>query len=252
MRGFGIAKIIQRVHPHHDDVPQNLNDKDEITEANKSIQQGLVSKEEERLCSQKMEERTELDLLQDEVDWAKRSLEEAHLEIQAVQDEVIETAFRLGQTMEKMSQIMKLLEANLESVDQWRQVRKTLLDDIKKTKTMWEKRCETIKEEEKLQSNKDDAVQCIDFCEVTTSDVHAILFVLRGGILVSFQVFRGAYILLRISADTKSQETQDFLRRSEDSRVCLSWVILSSWLPMSRQPVYSKSRDDRQNLWVAS
>ena len=53
--------------------------------------------------------------------------------------------------------------------------KKRLLGGIKKTKTLWEKWYETIKEEEKLQSNKDVTVQCIDFCEVTTSDVHAVL-----------------------------------------------------------------------------
>ena len=53
--------------------------------------------------------------------------------------------------------------------------KKRLLGGIKKTKTLLEKWYETIKEEEKLQSNKDVTVQCIDFCEVTTSDVHAVL-----------------------------------------------------------------------------
>ena len=48
-------------------VPQNLDDKGEITETNKSIQRGLVSEEKERHSSQKMEGHTELDLLQDEV-----------------------------------------------------------------------------------------------------------------------------------------------------------------------------------------
>ena len=81
-------------------------------------------------------------------------------------------------------------------------------------------------EEEKLQSNKDITVQCIDFCEATTLEVHAFLqhalSDLRGGtflqhprVLVAtvgyqdnphlclqilhaaiFQVFLGAYILL--------------------------------------------------------
>ena len=55
------------------------------------------------------------------------------------------------------------------------QKKKRLLGGIKKTKTLREKWYETIKEEEKLQSNKDVTVQCIDFCEVTTSDVHAVL-----------------------------------------------------------------------------
>ena len=48
-------------------VPQNLDDKGEITETNKSIQRELVSEEEERRSSQKMEGHTELDLLQDDV-----------------------------------------------------------------------------------------------------------------------------------------------------------------------------------------
>ena len=100
---------------------------------------------------------------------------------------------------------------------------------------------ETVKEEEKLQSNRDVTVQCTDFCEVTTSDVHAVLrhapADLRGGTLLQhtrvlvatvahqenphlclqilhaakFHVFRGAYILLRVLADTKSQEAQGLL-----------------------------------------
>ena len=81
-------------------------------------------------------------------------------------------------------------------------------------------------------------MQCVDFCGVTTSDVHAVLqhapSDLRGGtflqhprVLVAtvdylenphlcmqilhagmFQVFRGAYIPLRVLAVTESQETQ--------------------------------------------
>ena len=88
--------------------------REKITETNKSIQWELVSKEEKRHSSQKMEGRTELDLVQDEVDGAKRSLEESHFEAHAAQNKVIETAFRVAQAMEKMSQIMNLLEANLE------------------------------------------------------------------------------------------------------------------------------------------
>ena len=48
-------------------VPQSLDDKGETTETIKSIQRGLVSEEEERHSSQKMEGHTELDLLQHEV-----------------------------------------------------------------------------------------------------------------------------------------------------------------------------------------
>ena len=66
--------------------------------------------------------------------------------------------------------------------------KKRLLGGMKKTKTLWEKWYETIKEEEKLQSNRDVTVQCTDFCEVTTSDVHAVPrhapADLRGGTLL--------------------------------------------------------------------
>ena len=50
-----------------------------------------------------------------------------------------------------------------------------LLGSIKKANTMWERWYEAIKEEEKLQGNKDITVQFIDFCEATTSEVHAVL-----------------------------------------------------------------------------
>ena len=103
---------------------------------------------------------------------------------------------------------------------------------------MWEKWYEAILEEEKLQ---DIRIQCVDFCEATTSKVHAVLqrapFDLRGGtfrqhprVLVAtvgdqekprfcmqalhaavFQVSRGAYTLLRLLAVTENQETQRLL-----------------------------------------
>ena len=65
-------------------------------------------------ASQQHGGRTELDLVQDEVDEAKRLLEEAHVEVQAAQNNVTEAAFRVGQAMEEMAQIKKLLEANSE------------------------------------------------------------------------------------------------------------------------------------------
>ena len=95
-----------------------VNDKGEITETNKSIQRKLVSKEEKRHSSRTVEGRTELDLVQDEVDEAKRSLEEAHLEEQAAQNKAIEATFRVGQATEEMSQITKLLEANVKPAGQ--------------------------------------------------------------------------------------------------------------------------------------
>ena len=56
---------------------QNLDDKGEITEANKSLPRGLTSEEEKRSSSQNME-------------------------AQSGQNKVIETAFRQEQAMEKM------------------------------------------------------------------------------------------------------------------------------------------------------
>ena len=103
---------------------------------------------------------------------------------------------------------------------------------------MREKLYEAVNEEGRLQKSKDITVQCIDFCEATTSKVQAVLqhapSDLRGGtflqhprVLVAtvdcrenphlcmqifhaamFQVIRGAYILLRVLAVTESQETQ--------------------------------------------
>ena len=77
-------------------VAENLEDKGEITEANKSIQRRLASEEEERRSSQNMEE-------------------------QSAKNKVIETALRLEQAMEKMSLISKLLEVK---ASQRRQARK--------------------------------------------------------------------------------------------------------------------------------
>ena len=68
--------------------------------------------------SSTVEGRTELDLVQDGVDEAKRLLEEAHVEVQAGQNKVTEAAFRVGQAMEEMAQIKKLLEANSEPAGQ--------------------------------------------------------------------------------------------------------------------------------------
>ena len=49
-----------------------------------------------------------------------------------------------------------------------------LLGSIKKANTLWERWYEAIKEEEKPQSNKDITIHFIDFCEATTSEVHAV------------------------------------------------------------------------------
>ena len=104
--------------------------------------------------------------------------------------------------------------------------------------------------EEKLQ---DIRIQCVDFCEATTSKVHAVLrhapSDLRGGtflqhprVLVAtvgfqekphlcmltlhaavFQVSRGGYTLLRLLAVAENQETPSGLwTRFNCNRVCMS------------------------------
>ena len=94
------------------------NDKGEITETSKSVQRKLVIDEEKQHSNRTVESRTELDLVQDEVDEAKRLLEEAYVEVQAAQNKVTEAAFRVEQAMEEMAQIRKLLEANSEPAGQ--------------------------------------------------------------------------------------------------------------------------------------
>ena len=221
-------------------VPQNFEDTGESTETNKSIQwvvgvrRGGATFQPEDGGTHRtgsIARRGQLSL----------EVAERGTFGESAQNKVIETAFRLEQAMEKMSLITKLLDVNLEPAGLKTGLKKRLLGGIKKTKTLWEKWYETIDEEEKLESNKVVTVQCIDFCEVATSDVHAVLrhapADLRGGTLLQqprvlvatvayqenpplclqilhaarFQVFRGAYILLRVLADTKSQEAQGLL-----------------------------------------
>ena len=95
-----------------------INDKGETTGTSKSIQWKLVTNERTPHSNRTVEGRTELDLVQDEVDEAKRLLDEANLEVQAAQSKVTEAAFLVGQAVKEMSQIRKLLEANLEPADQ--------------------------------------------------------------------------------------------------------------------------------------
>ena len=64
-----------------------------------------------------VEGRTELDLVQVEIDEAKRLLQEARLEEQAAQSKVTEAACRVGEVMEEMAKNKSLMEANLESTD---------------------------------------------------------------------------------------------------------------------------------------
>ena len=86
--------------------------------------------------------------------------------------------------------------------------KKRLLGGVKKTKATQERWYEDIMEEEKLQSNKDITVQCIDFCQATTSKVQHAPPDLRGGTFLQHpHVLHAA--MFRVLAVT-------------DSRVCLS------------------------------
>ena len=62
-----------------------------------------MTDEEKHHSSWTVEGRTELDLVQDEVDEAKRLLEEAHVEVQAAQNTVTESAFQVGQAKDEMA-----------------------------------------------------------------------------------------------------------------------------------------------------
>ena len=57
----------------------------------------------------------ELDPLQDEIDEAKRLLEEAHVEVQAAQGKVVKSACRLGEPVDEIAKLKSLMEANLAS-----------------------------------------------------------------------------------------------------------------------------------------
>ena len=142
-----------------------ISDKGEITGTSKSIQRKLVTDEEKRHSSRTVEGRTELDLVQEEVDEAKRLLEEAHVEVQAAQSKVTEAAFRVGQAMEEMPD-QETVGGELGTSWSMRTgQKKRLLGGNKKTKVMWVRWYEAILEEEKLQSNKGITVQRVDFCE---------------------------------------------------------------------------------------
>ena len=77
-----------------------------------------MTDEGKRHSSRTVEGRTELDLVQDEINEAKRLLEEALVEVQAAQNKVTEAACRVGQAMEEMAQNRKLLETNSEPASQ--------------------------------------------------------------------------------------------------------------------------------------
>ena len=215
---------------------QNLDDKGEITEANKFTQRELTSQEEKRSSSQKYG----VTICPEQSD--RNSIPTGTGDGKDVADhEIIGGEIRVSRSMKTgQKNACRVASKRQRPVGKW---------------------YETIKEEEKLQSNRDVTVQCTDFCEVTTSDVHAVLrhapADLRGGTLqhprvqvatvayqenlhlclqihhaAKFQVFRGAYILLRVLADTKSQEAQGLLeeirRPSSVSVLCGPAIVITN------------------------
>ena len=129
---------------------------------------------------------------------------------------------------------------------------------------------------DKLQSKKDITVQCIDFCEITTTEVHAVSqrvpSELRGGtfrqhlcVLVATlcfqenphrslqivhvamcQVLRGAYVLLRVLLTTEAQLLVEIQQQPEV--LLLKGLHLQLLSPMLEQPVSSRLMDGRLNL----
>ena len=113
-----------------------ITDKGEITGTSKAIQRRLTTAEMTPHSNPTVEGRTELDPVQDEIDKAKRLLEEHHLEVQAAQSRVTEEACRVEEAMEEMAKIKSLIEAHLESADRWNQVTRNARWVVKK-KTCW-------------------------------------------------------------------------------------------------------------------
>ena len=127
-----------------------INDKGEITGTSKSIQRKLVTDEEKRHSSRTVEGRTELDLVQDEVDEAKRLLEEAHVEVKSSLDQNDRSSIPSGRgdggNVPDQETVGGETGAS-RSMKTGKQ--KRLLGGIKKTKTMRNTWYEAIKEEEK-------------------------------------------------------------------------------------------------------
>ena len=103
-----LPKLYSAYSSHHDDSSDGteLDDKCEITETIKSIQRGW--------CPQRRTGPYSGGLTSEEK--KRRSIQ--NIEEQSVQNKVIETAFRLEQTMEKMYLTTKLLEVKLEPAGQ--------------------------------------------------------------------------------------------------------------------------------------
>ena len=87
-----------------------ISNKGEITRTTKAIQ---YATDDASLQPDSGRTRTDLDLVQDEIDEDKRLLEEAHPEVQAALSKVAEGACRVGEAIEEMAKVKSLMETNL-------------------------------------------------------------------------------------------------------------------------------------------
>ena len=202
------------------------NNKGDITGTSKSVQRKLVNDEGKQYPNRTMEGRTELDLVQDEVDEAKRLLEEAHVEVQAAKNKVTEAAFRAGQAMEDVAQIKKLLEANSEPAGFWEASGGQKPSGENGKRPSWKRRNSrtsgygmSIPGGHNIESACSSTARPFDLrggtfrqhprVLVATVDYqekpHLCMQILHAAV---FQVSRGAYILLRLLSVTDNQETQ--------------------------------------------
>ena len=118
-----------------------------------------MSDEDQRHSSQKVEGRTGLDLVQDEVDEAKM--------------------WRSKQPRTKLPKQQSRWDRQWRrchrSGNCWAQTRSRPTNEDGSRKNPVEKLYEAVNEEGRLLSSKDVTAQCIDFCKGTTSEVHAVL-----------------------------------------------------------------------------
>ena len=132
-----------------------INDKGEITGTSKSVQRKLVTDEVKHHSSCTVEGCTEVDLVQDEVDEAKRLLEEAHFGGASSPGQSDRSSIPSGTSNGGSVPDHETVggEPGASRVMKTGQ-KKRLLGGIRRTKTMWERWCEAIKEEEKLQRTR--------------------------------------------------------------------------------------------------
>ena len=131
-----------------------------------------MSNEEKRHSNQKVDGSTELVLVQDEVDETKRSLEEAiwkYKQPRAKRSKQHSVWDRLWRKCPRSGNCWRRTWSQLVSQDRSEE---TFSGRHQKDKDFVGK---MVRRHQGLQSNKYDTLQCMDFCEATTSKKHAVL-----------------------------------------------------------------------------